>query len=109
MGNNAHIKMKFTYFPTAIEVQYHHIIKNIYECMENARQSFIDIAITSHEIENYFTEKGFKVIDIRYDLDLVDKNKFGFYGRTSGDGICYKRFIWGNANDAMSTFGDFRV
>ena len=102
-------KMKFTYFPTAIEVKYHNNIQNIYEYMAIARQSFIDVSIANHEIENYFTEKGFKVIDIRYDRDLVDKNKFGFYGRTSGDGRCYKRFIWGNVNDAMTTFGDFRV
>ena len=95
------------YFPTAAELRYENLLKDILNKLNTARGSycvdFIDVAMANNTVVNYLIEKGYTVKEIRYEY----KDKvFGYYGRQIGDGSVYIRISFnGNMNHIL---GDFR-
>lgn len=102
--------MKFNQYPTAFEVRYRFLLDNIYEQIDASILNFIDITLGNDDVIQYLEEKGFIIIDIRYEYkNINNENKWGFFGRTTGDGTCVtKRIIWGDVNMCMKMYGDFR-
>lgn len=101
--------MKFNHYPTAFEIKYRFILDNIYEEMYNSRNGFIDTTLGNNEIVNFLKEKGFTVIDIRYEYKTISgTRKYGFYGRQIGDGHIITRIIWGDVKECLEQYGDFR-
>lgn len=96
--------MNNSQYPTAFEVRYRFILDDIYKKIKESRDNFIDVTLGNNEVIQYLEEKGFVVIDIRYEYK---KKQWGFFGRTTGDGTCVTRIIWGDVTMCMGMYGDF--
>ena len=93
------------YFPTAQEVYYKWILADILNKINKSNQNFIDITLCNDRINDYLTNKGYVLKELRYEYK---DNIFGFWGRTSGDGHCLLRISWGDSKFDLSQEGDFR-
>ncbi len=96
-------------FPTAFEMDHRFFLQNLQEKMENSRLPFIDITLCNHKIEQYLKDKGYTLMELRYEYKDTEKGKeWGFFGRTTGDGHCLLRIMWNDHEVYRNTFGDFR-
>ena len=100
--------MKFNHYPTAIEVRYRFILEDIYAKINKSSLHFIDITMYNSDVIKYLENKGFVIVDIRYEYNIDNDSKtYGFFGRKKGDGHCLCRIIWGDVDRCMEMYGNF--
>lgn len=99
-------------FPIAVEMNHFHFLQDLKEKIEHVARyryaKFVDYGMPCNdEIKKYLEDRGFTVVEIRYENSC---GEYGFWGRTDGDGDVAIRIIWGgDPKVVMNTFGDCRV
>jgi len=86
------------HFPTAAEVSYRNILLSIRSEIEAASKEcrdFIDMTLCNDDISIYLYHKGYQLNEIRYEHKEINGiQKFGYHGRTAGDGVIKLRISW---------------
>ena len=95
------------YFPTAAELYYKDLLKNLLETMEKARKhycaDFIDVTLANNTVILYLIDKGYNVKELRYEYK---DGIYGYYGRQVGDGIVMVRISW--SGNMLHVLGNFQ-